>query len=246
MLSRHLRGKSLLAHFVHNMKIHRFYVSSVPDLSEIVLHDPLLIHQWSHVLRFRSGQRLALFDGTTTDGLYELIDLHKDAAKLRKIAANTRQVPAREVYLFWSVLKKDKNDWVLQKCTELGVSYFVPLVTDRSEKANINMTRAQKIITEASEQSGRSDIPTIIEPISLKDAVDDYHNRVKLFICEQGEDGTGGPLGQEAVGILVGPEGGWSEVEKAYMKSAALPQMNLGAFTLRAETACIIGAAKLQ
>src|SRR5690606_1327650 len=98
------------------------------------LRDAKLLHQWNNVLRFRAGQEVVLFDGLRHDRLYKIDELKKDAAHLLHVTDFERQEPKRNVYLLWSLLKKDKNDWVLQKATELGASHFLPLLADRSEK----------------------------------------------------------------------------------------------------------------
>ncbi|HUP26055.1 MAG TPA: RsmE family RNA methyltransferase, partial [Candidatus Limnocylindrales bacterium] len=140
--------------------------------------------------------------------------------------------------------KKDKNDWVLQKCTELGVSHFIPLLADRSEKTGFNSERASKIVIEAAEQCGRGDIPAIREPMTVQTALTDYGDKTHLYICEQdGADSL--EMGQESAGVLIGPEGGWSDSEKQLFQQSGINHLNLHDFTLRAETACITAVTKL-
>lgn len=229
------------------MRIHRFYVD--PDTGtelkhDFWLHDEGLIHQWRHVLRFLPGQEIVLFDGRQVERLYKLTELSEREAHLELITDYVRKTPAREIYLFWSLLKKDKNDWVLQKGTELGVSHFIPLLADRSEKTGFNTDRARKITIEASEQCGRSDIPAVREPMTVQTALQDYKDKTRLYICEQdGNDGI--EPGATSSGVLIGPEGGWSDNEKQLFTEAGIKHLNLHDFTLRAETAAIMAATKL-
>ncbi len=227
------------------MRLHRFYIQ--PDTAELRhdfwIHDKGLINQWRRVLRFRDGQEVILFDGVSEDRLYKISQLSEREAHLHLVTEMKRQVPAKEIYLFWSLLKKDKNDWVLQKCTELGVSHFVPILADRSEKTGFNVERAKKIIIEAAEQCGRSDIPNVREPIRLETIFDEFENEVSLCICEQGEEGSLEKL--DELGVLIGPEGGWSDNEKQLFKERDVARINLHDFTLRAETACIAAVTKL-
>ena len=225
------------------MKLHRFYVPDTELKHDFWLHDERLINQWRRVLRFQSGQELVLFDGTGEDRLYKLGELTEREAHVQLVTELKRQVPAREVYLLWALLKKDKNDWVLQKCTELGVRHFVPLLTERTEKTGFDVERAKKIVIEAAEQCGRSDIPAVREPLTLETAVQEFDGKVPLLVCEQGETETHTDL--EQVGVLIGPEGGWSEREKGLFETYHLPSLNLHDFTLRAETACIAAVTKL-
>ncbi len=228
------------------MKIHRFYIS--PKTRELDhsfwLHDPSLIKQWVKVLRYQTGQELVLFDGISHDRLYKLTKIEPDSVHLEMVTEFERKLPSKSVYLFWSLLKKDKNEWVVQKATEIGVSNFVPVLADRSEKTGFNLERAQKIAIEASEQCGRSDIPHIRDTISLTEALDEYKDKVTMLVCDEQAE-TNLPSSDQDVGVLIGPEGGWSDNELALFKQARLGNLHLGQLTLRAETAAVIAAAKL-
>ncbi len=228
------------------MKLHRFYVESVHDkagkleLSQIVwIHDANLLNQWLKVLRYKSGDQLILFNDTE-ERLYKIKDIESSLSVLLEMVTEIeRKMPKKHVYLLWSLLKNDKNDWVIQKATELGVSDLVPIISERSEKTDLNVERSQKIAIEAAEQCGRSDIPVIREPISLTEALEEYKN-LSLYICEQATEGSGRLLPKEQeFGILIGPEGGWSEKEKDIFRENNLPHINLSDMTLRAETAAI-------
>lgn len=227
------------------MRLHRFYVGTEIELKhDFWLHDIRLVNQWRRVLRFQSGQEVVLFDGITHDRLYKIEELNEREAHLRFVTDFDRKVSSREVYLLWALLKKDKNDWVLQKCTELGVSHFIPILADRSEKTGFNVERAEKIVIEAAEQCGRSDIPAIREPLTIKTALTELKDKVTILVCEQSEDPLQGPTLQR-VGLLVGPEGGWSEAEKESFKNNDIQHLSLHDFTLRAETACVAAVTKL-
>lgn len=233
------------------MRLHRFYIS--PDIElkqDFWLHDEPIVHQWRHVLRVSPGQEVVLFDGRNHDRLYKITEINEREAHLQHITDFKPKVPAKEVFLLWAMLKKDKNEWILQKCTELGVSHFVPLLADRSEKTGFNMERAKKIVIEAAEQCGRSDIPAVREPMTVETAVKDYKELAHLLVCEKSDEPDSHfPLSslqsQKAVGVLVGPEGGWSDAEKELFKSGGVQHLNLHDFTLRAETACVVVASKL-
>ncbi len=226
-------------------RVHRFYVGNEFELKHSFwLHDERLIHQWNKVLRYQAGQNVLLFDGAQTDRLYKIVEIKPDEAHLELVTDYERQLPSKEVYLLWSLLKKDKNDWVLQKATELGVTHFVPMLAERSEKTGFDAERAHKIVIEAAEQCGRSDIPNVREPMLVKTALDHVGQSIPLVICEQGgaiPEATSG----DSIGVLIGPEGGWSDAEHELFTQHNLPHLGLGQFTLRAETAAVTAAAKL-
>jgi 16S rRNA (uracil1498-N3)-methyltransferase len=233
------------------MRLHRFYVSGLHDKNgpkplenTFWLNDERLINQWQRVLRFRPGQQLVLFDGIEHERLYKITEMDENGARLELVTDLVRQVPKKEIYLLWALLKKDKNDWVLQKCTELGVSHFLPIIADRSVRTGFSTERAEKIVIEASEQCGRSDIPKVREPIHVQSALEQLAGKIQLFVCEQGED-SGDTSALEAAGLLIGPEGGWSENEKNSFQRHDLAHLSLHDFTLRAETAAVAAVTKL-
>ena len=226
------------------MRLHRFYVGDEVELKhDFWLHDQRLIKQWSKVLRFRPGQDVVLFNDTH-ERLYRITEISDSEAHLNHVTDFERKLPKRNVYLLWALLKKDKNDWVLQKCTELGVSHFIPLLTERTEKTGFDTERAQKIIIEAAEQCGRSDIPTVREPMTLDGAINNFDGKVPLLVCEQ-SGGEESWTDLENIGVFIGPEGGWSDREKHIFETSHIAVLAIHDFTLRAETAAITAASKL-
>lgn len=225
------------------MRLHRFYVGDELELKhDFWLHDERLLNQWNRVLRFQAGQDVVLFNDTH-ERLYKIQEISKAEAHLLHVTDFERKTPNKDVYLLWSLLKKDKNDWVLQKCTELGVSHFLPLLAERSEKTGFDVERAHKIVVEAAEQCGRSDIPVVREPMLVTTAIDELKDKITLYICEQ--DGQDSADSVEKAGVLIGPEGGWSDREKQLFKDTVIKHINLHDFTLRAETACVAAVSKL-
>lgn len=232
------------------MKLHRFYIDPMAKPATQLEHyvwlkEPRLLNQWSRVLRFKPGQQVVLFDGIQHERLYSITEFKKDAVHLELVTDFVRKTPSRQVYLFWSLLKKDKNDWVLQKCTELGVSHFVPIIAERSQKTGFNLDRAQKIVIEAAEQCGRSDIPRLRQPLLLQTALNEYGPKVPLLVAEQNDLTKPTKPNFKEVGILIGPEGGWSDSEKQLFQTQEIGRLQLGDFTLRAETAAVTAAHKL-
>lgn len=228
------------------MRVHRFYTGHTLKLKQdFWVHDEALLWQWNKVLRFRVDQQVILFDGEQTERLYKITEISRTEAHLHMVTELQRQLPTKHVYVFWSLLKKDNNDLILQKCTELGASNFIPLLTDRSIRDNFNIDRARKIIREASEQCGRSNVPAVREPVHLSKALPEYQKKLKLLICEQGSHDDSLAKGEDHIGVLIGPEGGWSDAEKEWFTELQLPTIGLGMFTLRAETAAIAAAAQL-
>ena len=226
------------------MKLHRFFVDrELPK--DFWLDDEQLFHQMTRVLRFQPDRELVLFNAIREERLYKLLKIGDNAVHLELVTELVPKTPKRDVYLCFSLLKKDKNDWVLQKGTELGVSHFVPLLCDRIEKTGFDAERAEKIVIEAAEQCGRADIPRVREPLSPEAITQELQSAdVAVYVAEQGSDDN--EVGEDKIAVLVGPEGGWSDKERQLFQEKKLKHVTLSDFTLRAETAAITAAALLQ
>ena len=226
------------------MKLHRFYLDrELPH--DFWMDDDALFHQMTRVLRFQVGRELVLFNAQREERLYKIAKIGNDALHLELVTEMVPKTPKRDVYLCFSLLKKDKNDWVLQKGTELGVGHFVPLLCDRTEKTGFDAERAQKIVIEATEQCGRADIPRIREPLSPQAIINELQSDgVSVYIAEQ--DSSDGEIQSDKVAVLIGPEGGWTDEEKSYFQDNGVKHLSLGEFTLRAETAAVTAAALIQ
>jgi len=230
------------------MKLHRFYVADKFDLKyDFWIHDSALVHQMVRVLRLRKGENVVLFDGRSNERLYKIKDLKPLEIHVELVTEFQPKNPKRDVFLFWSLLKKDNSDWVIQKCTELGVSHFIPILTERTEKTGFDIERATKITIEAAEQCGRSDIPSIHEPMRISHIFSrQIAKNLQFVVCEQISEEKELKLDiSKPIGLLVGPEGGWSDSEKQLFKDQNIQHLNLHDFTLRAETAAIAATIKL-
>jgi 16S rRNA (uracil1498-N3)-methyltransferase len=155
------------------------------------------------------------------------------------------------------MLKGDHFEMVVEKTTELGINHIVPVISERTIKTGANVERLKKIAIEASEQSGRIDVPVIHEITKLKDAISEYVSRVGGEVFVLNEDGikfdqikTENKLKRNSsvtnratgpVAILVGPEGGWSPTEIKHFKDSKFTFISLGKNVLRAETAAVVG-----
>lgn len=223
------------------MRLHRFYTPSEVRLDGTnVLSDPSLVHQLRSVFRLHEGSKAIFFDGSGTDYVSEIVSLTKTECAFRvDETRNVKPLARVRLAIAASLIKKDNMEWVVQKGTELGASEFIPLVSERSEKKGFNIERAKKIMVEACEQSGRSELPTIREPQTLEEFLEGEKRKVVAFHM------SGAPLDKEKVVTggelvaLIGPEGGWSEREVALFEEKGVEVASLPTPVLRAETAAI-------
>ncbi len=222
------------------MRLHRFFVpESILDRDTVVIHNSDLLHQLKNVFRFTVGGQIILFDNSGYDYHALISSFDKGAVTVSIVSKKeSENTPSRELYMFFSLIKKDNIEWILEKGTELGVSHFIPIVSDRSEKKGLNVERARKIILEASEQSGRGIVPTLHEITSFDTALQSefpcfaFDPKGDVFTIEHIH--TYSPLG-----IFIGPEGGWTDRELFLFKKQNIKVHTLGGQILRAETAAI-------
>ena len=208
-----------------------------------------IVHQIRNVLRLQSGECIVVFDN---EGLeYEVTLDEVGNSQVKGTICNTRKVaePDIKIILYQALLKSDKFELVLQKCTEVGVSEFVPIMCERcvARKPGTNkIQRWEKVIKEATEQSGRGILPVLKPTISLKDAC---HSLKGLsLIAGIGADSiklshvlrsNTRPL---TINILVGPEGGFTTDEEELAQKSCLNKITLGPCILRAETAGLVAS----
>jgi 16S rRNA (uracil1498-N3)-methyltransferase len=241
------------------MRLHRFYIS--PEITgEILVGNSIetseeeLVHQLKDVFRFEVGNRFVIFNGSGVEAEVEIKAINKklvsfEISKTIDGLMQNVELP-RQVTLAFALLKGEHTEMVLEKCTELGVTTFQPLITDRTIKTGFRKNRLEKIITEATEQSGWCALPTLCEPTSLVSFLKSQTDVQNIFVMDIGGDkitplsswrGAGG----EVVTILIGPEGGWSDEERKLFKDLDLKIFSFGKQTLRAETTCIASVANL-
>jgi 16S rRNA (uracil1498-N3)-methyltransferase len=229
------------------MKLHRYYLPDTDLTHDFWMDDARLFHQWIRVLRYEVGREVELFNDKLEDRLYRILKIGTNAVHLELVTEFKPKLPSNEIYLCFALLKKDKVEWVLQKATELGVRHFVPLITDRTEKTGFDVERAEKIVIEAAEQCGRSDVPSIREPLTPEKIIEELSDKVELFIAEQGSPQLSNSDYQSSIprAVLIGPEGGWSDEEKQYFKDKNIAHLSISEFTLRAETAAVTATSLL-
>ena len=227
----------------------RFFTDTVePDLLTLTGEDAA--HS-TRVLRMQAGEELTVCDARGTDARC-VIDAPPAASAVRLRVLErmpTVSEPRVRVTLFQALPKADKMEWIIQKAVELGVHGIVPVLTLRcvsrpDDKAlRGKLERWNRIAREAAMQSGRGMVPRVAAPLPFARALEALAALpVGLLLYER----AGGVLSQalagapslpDALGLLVGPEGGFDESEAAAAEGAGLRLAGLGPRILRTETA---------
>ncbi len=202
----------------------------------------------ARVLRAQTGMQFDIVAGDRVrrGSIVEISDLIIEFALGEEIDAD----PALPVTLLLAVFKFDRLEWAIEKATELGVERIVPVIARRTEKhlvhaAATRVERWRRIAREAAQQSRRSNMLEISDPVPVKDAARDEPGAIRLLLAESERmttlrDGLEGLKTDSArIRLAVGPEGGWTpEEEKLFAGEGWMP-VSLGPRILRAETATI-------
>lgn len=193
------------------------------------------------VLRLGPGDRVKLFDDRSGEWLAEIIEAGR---KRVTVTISARLKPREEVPDLWLVfapLKRGRIDWLVEKATELGVARLAPVVTRRTIVDRLNLGRLRAHAVEAAEQCERTALPVLAEPARLSALLADWPaERALYFADETGGDPLASVAAPGPAAILIGPEGGFTDEERAAIR--ALPQarpVSLGPRILRAETAAL-------
>ncbi len=214
-----------------------------------MITDADLLHQWSRVLRYTGGEQVALINGKGKEVMGALTSCSRTEAVVEVTSHTTSKEPEQPTLtLYFSPLKRDLTELVLQKGTELGVSCFQPILCDRTVRDGFHLERTARILKEATEQSGRLWLPEFQAPISFKEALAENRAQKTFFSTLLRSEEKKSPEKKEitSIALFVGPEGGWTEVEEHQALEAGYTSFQLSAQVLRAETACIAGVALLR
>ncbi len=228
------------------MEIPRFFVSLNSKIEDkINIQKEENMHLFS-VLRLRVGDRIDVC--LNDDNIYhcELVEVSKKQSVAKII--NIEKTPPKNasIVLFMALIKAERMDWAMQKCTELGVDKIIPFesafctVKDKGNKID----RLNRIAVSASKQSGRVNLPQISRTLNFDEMLQELHNYSQIILAyEKDNTNAKNVLSQldknKNIAIIIGSEGGFSESEVEKIKSTGALLISLGENILRAETACV-------
>jgi 16S rRNA (uracil1498-N3)-methyltransferase len=193
-----------------------------------------------NVLRLGVGAELLAFDGLSGEWLARI----SEAAKKRMVLSVERKTREAEsipdVWLAFAPVKRAQTDWLVEKATELGAARLVPVMTHRTVAERVRLDRLESIAFEAAEQCGRTRVPEIVEPMKLARFIEELDPaRILYFADETGGEPLVSALREGPAAILVGPEGGFTDEERAFVRGSRASAISLGPRILRAETAAL-------
>ena len=210
--------------------------------------DPGQANYLGTVLRLKTGAELLLFDGQSGEWLARIAEAGKKRMALLVERRSRERETIPDVWLAFAPVKRAQTDWLVEKATELGAARLIPVMTRRTVAERVRLDRLEAIAIEAAEQCGRTVLPDIAEPVPLARFLSGGYANLTLYFADEG----GGEPAAEAFKpgpavILIGPEGGFGEDERAAIRAAAnAVPISLGPRILRAETAALAALASFM
>jgi 16S rRNA (uracil1498-N3)-methyltransferase len=233
------------------MKLHRFYTESSLQVNKTLSLGKQESHHICQVLKLKSGQVIHLFNGNNIDYRAEIISSNRKTTSVIILEAKPGIPPSNiHTTLYLSISKGDRMDIAIQKSVELGINRIIPIISDRtvvkldSHRTEKRMSHWIQIIISACEQSGRSEIPTLMPITTLKNISPVCTSRY-LLTPDTSEKLTQQSISNN-IGFIVGPEGGLTEDEIQHCQQLDFKAVSLGPIVLRTETAPLAALAVLQ
>ena len=226
----------------------RFFLATPPAGGRAVLTGDEARHL-ARVLRAAVGDEVTLFDGRGHSWPARVAVLGRDTVELTTGEPRVESTGGRGLTVAVALPKGERQKWLVEKLTELGVARLLPLVTERgvAEATAAAVARLERGVIEAAKQCGRDTLMEIAAPASVAELVAKKPADVIGLVADpRGTplDTAGWPPQAEVIG-LVGPEGGFTAAELATTDAAGWPRVALAAHVLRVETAAVALAARL-
>jgi len=234
------------------MKIrNRVFVKDHLKKGQTLTLDQRAAHYLFHVLRCQEGEYISIFN-ESSEWLSKIDKINSKDVQI-SIEKNIKSADTKQdITLYFSPIKKNQTELVIQKCTEIGVTNFQPVLMERTNFSSFNIDRLSLIAIEAIEQSEQMKIPSIYEPIKLEELLSrDQKDHITL-VCsvEENSNSIRNVLKNNIASnysLMVGPEGDFSETEMNKLKKKGNYFMvSLSDTVLKSETASITAAGILK
>ena len=230
----------------------RLYIKTALKLDLVIEINTKQTHYLSNVMRKNIGDRISIFNGI--DGEFECIIINKTkkiiSCRCEKKIRNQKN--EKKLFLIFSPIKKERLFFLIEKATELGVTNFHPVITEYTQVKKINLERLFLNSCEASEQTGRLSVPSISPILNLKPFINKWSYRIPIIFCDENDSNSFNNLIFKKdinipLGILIGPEGGFSDNERVFLNSFQfIHSVSLGERILRSDTAAVSSLSIIQ
>lgn len=202
-------------------------------------------HYLASVMRRAVGDEVLVFNGRDGEWRAPIEVLGKRGVILRPSVQERPQVQGPDVELIIALVKRTRIETIVEKAAELGARRVRLLITERTNAERARVDRLTAIAAEAAEQTGRLDVPEVVEPVKLARLIEDWEPPRRLLFCDEAGDAK--PVLEALAGaapspwgILIGPEGGFAPSERNALRNLTYATAaTLGPRILRADTAAI-------
>jgi len=218
----------------------RLFFSETLSADMIDKLDKSQSHYLTKVMRVKENEVFSLFN---KNGEWEakILGISKNIVEFKTTKQLRQKENAKELWLAFSPIKSNYQNFMIQKATELGVTKFLPIIFDRTIVRKINKERLEKIVIESSEQSNRINVPIIEESQNLTNFL--KTNSIDLIFTDLNSKNNKidkSKLTDRPVCIIIGPEGDFSEAEREEILSfSGVQAIKINENILRSETAVI-------
>ena len=224
----------------------RLYVEKKLSPNIIIYIKDYQLHFLKNVLRIKINESITLFDGLTGEWLSKVISINRNNVVLQ-ISKKIRDLEKEsDIWLIFAPIKSFRMNITIQKATELGVSRFIPCITQHTNQQKINNRNLKMNIIESAEQSERLSIPILDKTYKVDELLASFPNDRGLIFCNENQKNLPSIFDEiskfknkfKKWSILIGPEGGFSEKETNDIKSLKNTiSVTLGNRILRSDTA---------
>nr|CBI81775.1 conserved hypothetical protein [Bartonella schoenbuchensis R1]CDP79725.1 16S ribosomal RNA methyltransferase RsmE [Bartonella schoenbuchensis] len=235
-----------------NYKFQRLFIQQPLSLNREIEIEGAQVSYLVHVLRMKEGAQILLFNGQDGEWLAKITAIKKKFVVVQLIHQTRPQTTCSDLIYCFAPLKHARLDYMVQKVVEMGVSILQPVITHHTQVSRINMARIKANIIEAAEQCGILSLPECLPAVSLKTLLAHWDKTHSLFFCDESHE-IQNPLpllkkhGTVPLGVLIGPEGGFSEEEQVLLrKHSFVISISLGPRILRADTAAVAALALIN
>lgn len=207
-------------------------------------------HYLFGVMRLGPGARLRVFNGQDGEWEAEVAEAGKRGGTLRALSQTRPQAMPPDLWLLFAPIKKARTDFIVEKAAEMGCRRILPVQTDHTNSERVKADRLRAHAVEAAEQCGGTFVPEVAEMTRLGDLLSTWDASRALWFCDETLAGGVAPVPECQTGpgaVLVGPEGGFSEAERARLRTLPYARpVRLGPRILRADTAVVAALALWQ
>lgn len=227
----------------------RLYINTPLSLDSSIFLEKQHVHYIFHVMRKEKGDNILVFNGSDGEWCAEIAALSKKEISIVPREQTRAQKEEKRLLLAFSPLKPKRQEFLIEKATELGVTHLVPLTMRHSSIHKVNPGKMRHQAIEAAEQCERLSVPEILPLQSLESFLSTWNTDQALIIGD--ETHTSPPLekqsSEDSAAFMVGPEGGFHNDEFELFKDKSfIHTVDLGNTILRAETAAIVGLALIR